>query len=166
MKKIFLFLALFLSFCALFAEDEKISMIVGTTKSIRVPFVIESYKMVPSRNDIIKVETSESHIRIMASAVGEVNLLVSGGGMSNNYTITVKSNLAQTLRKLRNDLDTLTELDISTNEDQIVIRGTVTNPEHWALLMKVLPNYSGKCVNFATFKPSAETLLNLKKMLT
>ena len=166
MKKLFLFLALILSVCALFAEDEKISMIVGTTKSIRVPFVIESYKMVPSKNDIIKVEASESHIRIMASAVGEVNLLVSGGGMSNNYTITVKSNLAQTLRKLRNDLDTLTELDISTNEDQIVIRGTVTNPEHWALLMKVLPNYSGKCVNFATFKPSAETVLNLKKMLT
>ena len=166
MKKIFLLLALFLSFCALFAEDERISMIVGTTKTIRVPFVIESYKLVPSRSDIIRVETTESIIRIMASSVGEVNLVVSGGGMSNNYTITVKSNLAQTLRKLRNDLDTLTELDISTNEDQIVIRGTVTNPEHWSLLMKVLPNYSGKCVNFATFKPSAETLLNLKKMLT
>ena len=73
MKKIFLFLALFLSVCALFAEDEKISMIVGSTKSIRVPFVIESYKLVPSKTDIIKVETSESHIRIMASAVGEVN---------------------------------------------------------------------------------------------
>ena len=146
MKKIFLLLALFLSFCALFAEDERISMIVGTTKTIRVPFVIESYKLVPSRSDIIKVETTESIIRIMASSVGEVNLVVSGGGMSNNYTITVKSNLAQTLRKLRNDLDTLTELDISTNEDQIVIRGTVTNPEHWSLLMKVLPNRSESVV--------------------
>lgn len=167
MKKIFFFLAFFLSVCALFAEDEKISMIVGTTKIIRVPFVIESYKLIPSKTDIIKVEeAAESNIRVMAGAVGEVNLLVSGGGMSNNYTITVKSNLAQILRMIRNDLDTLTELDISTNEDLIVIRGTVTNPEHWALLMKVLPNYSGKCVNFATFKPSAETVLNMKKMLT
>lgn len=165
MKKIIYCLVLLFSVCTIFAEDEKISMIVGTTKSIRVPFVVESYKLVPSKSDIVKVETSESYIRIMASKVGEVNLLVSGGGMSNNYTITVKSNLAQTLRKLRNDLDTLTELDISTNEDQIVIHGTVTNPEHWTLLMKVLPNYSGKCVNFATFKPSAETVMNLKKML-
>ena len=165
MKKIIYCLVLLFSVCTIFAEDEKISMIVGTTKSIRVPFVVESYKLVPAKSDIVKVETSESYIRVMASKVGEVNLTVSGGGMSNNYTITVKSNLAQTLRKLRNDLDALTELDIATNEDQIVIHGTVTNPEHWTLLMKVLPNYSGKCVNFATFKPSAETLLNLKKML-
>ena len=166
MKKFFLCLFFVLSMVSLFAEDEKISMIVGTTKSLRVPFVIESYKLVPAKTDIVKVEASESHIRLMASAVGEVNLLVSGGGMSNTYTISVKSNLAQTLRKLRNDLDILIELDISTNEDQIVIRGTVTNPEHWEHLMKVLPNYSGKCVNFATFKPSAETVMNLKKMLT
>lgn len=166
MKKILYCLVLLFSVCTIFAEDEKISMIVGTTKSIRVPFVIESYKLIPSKTDIVKVEVSESLLRIVASSVGEVNLLVAGGGMSNNYTITVKSNLAQTLRKLRNDLDALTELDISTNEDQIVIRGTITNPEHWSLLMKVLPNYSGKCVNFATFKPSAETVMNLKKMLT
>lgn len=165
MKKVLIGLLFILSAISLFAEDEKISMIVGTTKSLRVPFIIESYKLIPSKTDIVKVEVSESHVRIMASAIGEVNLLVSGGGMSNNYTISVKSNLAQTLRKLRNDLDTLTELDIATNEDQIVIRGTVTNPEHWTHLMKVLPNYSGKCVNFATFRPSAETVLNLKKML-
>ena len=165
MKKLFFCLCFLVSISSLFAEDEKISMIVGTTKSLRVPFVIESYKLIPSKTDVIKVEASESHVRIMASAIGEVNLLVSGGGMSNNYTISVKSNLAQTLRKLRNDLDTLTELDIATNEDQIVIRGTITNPEHWAHLMKVLPNYSGKCVSFATFKPSAETVMNLKKML-
>ena len=68
MKKILLVLAFLLSFCALFAEDEKISMIVGTTKSIRVPFVIESYKLVPSKTDIIKVEASESHIRFPAAA--------------------------------------------------------------------------------------------------
>lgn len=115
MKKIIYCLVLLFSVCTIFAEDEKISMIVGTTKSIRVPFVVESYKLVPAKSDIVKVETSESYIRVMASKVGEVNLLVSGGGMSNNYTITVKSNLAQTLRKLRNDLDALTELDISTN---------------------------------------------------
>lgn len=166
MKKVTLILSLLVLFSFVFADDEKISMIVGSTKSIRVPFVIESYKLMPSRTDIVKVEVLESHIRIMAAAVGDVNLLVSGGGMQNNYSISVKSNIAKTLRMLRNDLDALTELDISTNEDQIVIKGTVTNPEHWALLMKVLPNYSGKCTNFATFKPSAETILKLKKMLS
>jgi Flp pilus assembly secretin CpaC len=168
MKKIFLFLALFLSVCALFAEDEKISMIVGTTKNITVPFVIKSYKLVPSKTDIVNVEVAESHIRIMASAIGEVNLLVSGDGMSNNYTIAVKSNITQWLRKIREDLASAPEFDVAQSEDQIVVSGTTTNPEHWALLMKVLPNYSGKCscMNYAAFKPSADTLKNLKKMLT
>jgi len=166
MKKYTILLIVFFSMLQVFADSEKINMIIGTTKSIQVPFVIDSYKLIPAKTDVIKVEASESHIQIMASAIGEVTLLVSGGGIQKDYTISVRSNLAKTLRKLRSDLDTLTELDITTNEDQIVVRGIITNPEHWAHLMKVLPNYSGKCVNFATFKPSAETVLGLKKMLT
>ena len=166
MKKYTMLLIVFFSMLQVFADSEKINMIIGTTKSIQVPFVIDSYKLIPAKTDVIKVEASESHIQIMASAIGEVTLLVSGGGIQKDYTISVRSNLAKTLRKLRSDLDTLTELDITTNEDQIVVRGIITNPEHWAHLMKVLPNYSGKCVNFATFKPSAETVLGLKKMLT
>lgn len=166
MKKYTILLIVFFSMLQVFADSEKINMIIGTTKSIQVPFVIDSYKLIPAKADVIKVEASESHIQIMASAIGEVTLLVSGGGIQKDYTISVRSNLAKTLRKLRSDLDTLTELDITTNEDQIVVRGIITNPEHWAHLMKVLPNYSGKCVNFATFKPSAETVLGLKKMLT
>lgn len=166
MKKYILLLTLFFSMLQLFANDERINMIIGTTKSIQTPFIIDSYKIVPAKTDVIKVEASESHLQIMASAIGEVTLLVSGGGMQKSYIVSVRSNLAQTLRKLRNDLDTLTELDISTNEDQIVIRGVITDPEHWAHFMKVLPNYSGKCMNFAIFKPSAKTVLGLKKMLT
>lgn len=166
MKKYTILLIVFFLMLQVFADSEKINMIIGTTKSIQVPFVIDSYKLIPAKTDVIKVEASESHIQIMASAIGEVTLLVSGGGIQKDYTISVRSNLAKTLRKLRSDLDTLTELDITTNEDQIVVRGIITNPEHWAHLMKVLPNYSGKCVNFATFKPSAETVLGLKKMLT
>ena len=165
MKKCILLLTVLFSALQLFADSEKVNMIIGSTKSIQVPFIIDTYKVIPAKSEIIKVEASESHIQIMASAIGEVTLLVSGGGMQKSYTISVRSNLAKTLRKLRNDLDTLTELDVSTNEDQIVIRGVITNPEHWAHLMKVLPNYSGKCVNFATFKPSAETVQNLKQML-
>ena len=165
MKKFAILLTALFAVMQLFADSEKINMIIGSTKSIQVPFIIDSYKIVPAKTDVIKVEVSESHVQIMASAIGEVTLLVSGGGMKKDYTVSVRSNLAKTLRKLRSDLDTLTELDISTNEDQIVIRGVITNPEHWEHLMKVLPNYTGKCVNFATFKPSAETVLGLKKML-
>ena len=163
-KFILLLTALFAAY-QVYADTEKVSLIIGATKSIQVPFIIDSYKIIPAKSDVIKVDVSESHVQIMASAIGDVTLLVSGGGMQKDYAVSVRSNLAKILRKLRSDLDRLTELDISINEDQIVIRGVITNPEHWAHLMKVLPNYSGKCVNFATFKPSAETVLGLKKML-
>ena len=165
MKKFLLLATFIFSAFQLLADSEKINMIIGSTKSIQVPFVIDSYKIIPAKSGVIKVEATESHIRLMASAIGEVTLLVSGGGMQKDYTVTVRSDLAKILRKLRNDLDSLTELDISTNEDQIVIRGNVSDPEHWKHLMKVLPNYSGKCVNFAKFVPSAQTVMRLKKMI-
>ena len=165
-KALFLFLSAVFSAAAFAAEAEKVSMIVGTTKIIQVPFVIESYKLIPAKTDLVRVEATDSQFRLMAGAIGEVNLMASGGGMQKDYIISVKSNLAKILKKLRSDLEMLTELDISTNEDQIVIKGTVTKPEHWKHLMRVLPNYSGSCQNFATFAPSAETVMNLKKMLT
>ena len=111
MKRFFpvLFLTIF-SMSTFAAEAERVSMIVGTTKIIQVPFVIESYKLIPAKTDIVRVEATDSQLRLMAGAIGEVNLMVSGGGMQNDYIISVKSNLAKVLKKLRSDLEMLTEL--------------------------------------------------------
>ena len=148
------------------ADTEKVSLVIGSTKSLTVPFVIESFRVIPAGSDKIKVEALETQLRIVAVQEGEVNLVASGGGMTRDYTITVKSNLTKVLKQLRTDLDSLTELDISINEDRIVIKGIVTDPDHWDTFQRVMPHYSGKCVNFATFRPSAETIVNLKKMLS
>ncbi|MBO4345195.1 MAG: hypothetical protein J5833_05540 [Victivallales bacterium] len=150
---------------SLFAESEKISMGVGSQRSQETGFVIDSFKLIPSNQDQIKVEAAGSILRIQADKVGTVSVIVTGNGEQKEYEITVKTNLDKILKRLRSDLDLLTELTIAINEDQIKITGEVTNPEHWALLQKVLPNYSGKCINLATFKPNAETIQNLKKML-
>ena len=147
------------------ADTEKVSLVIGSTKSLTVPFVIESFRVIPAGSEKIKVEAMDSQLRIVAVQEGEVNLVASGGGMTRDYTITIKSNLTKVLKQLRTDLDDLTELDISINEDRIVIKGTVTDPDHWDKFQRVIPHYSGKCVNFATFRPSAETIVNLKKML-
>lgn len=152
--------------CGLFADSEKVSMVVGSQKSIQAPFVIESFKLIPAKTDVVKVEVAESILRVQGNKVGEVSLVISGGGIQKEYVITVKTNLTRTLQKLRNDLDALTELTIDINEDQIQISGNVTDPEHWALFQRVLPNYSGRIINYATFKPSADTIKNLKLMLT
>lgn len=164
-KRIIAFAAVFAAFSG-FADTEKVSLVIGSTKSLTVPFVIESFRVIPAGSEKIKVEAMETQLRIVAVQEGEVNLVASGGGMTRDYTITVKSNLTKVLKQLRTDLDALTELDISINEDRIVIKGTVTDPDHWDTFQRVMPHYSGKCVNFATFRPSAETIVNLKKMLS
>ena len=167
MRKEFVLLSVLLTMLSLslFADSEKISMAVGSQRSITMPFVIQSFKLIPSNQDQIKVEAAESILRVQADKVGEVSVVVSGDGMQKEYVITVRTNLDRTLKKLRSDLDALTELTIAINEDQIKITGEVTDPEHWATLQKVLPNYSGKCISLATFKPNAATIQNLKKML-
>lgn len=156
-----------IALCALsaVADSEKVSLVIGSTKSLTVPFVIESFRVIPAGSEKITVEALESQLRVVAVQEGEVNVVASGGGMSREYAITVKSNLTKVLKQLRADLDALTELDISLNDDRIVIKGTVTDPDHWAVFQRVLPHYSGKCVNFAVFRPSSETIINLKKML-
>jgi len=164
-KRIIALAAVFAAFSG-FADTEKVSLVIGSTKSLTVPFVIESFRVIPAGSEKIKVEAMETQLRIVAVQEGEVNLVASGGGMTRDYTITVKSNLTKVLKQLRTDLDALTELDISINEDRIVIKGTVTDPDHWDAFQRVMPHYSGKCVNFATFRPSAETIVNLKKMLS
>lgn len=162
MKRIISFLLFAVaSFCA---SAEQVSIVVGATKSIQTPFVVESYRLIPAKTDVVKIDVSESTLRIVANKIGEVTLSVSGGGIVKDYTISVKSNLARILKKLRADLDELTELEVSVNEDQIIVRGTVSNPDNWAHLMQVLKYYDG-VANFARFKVAPQTLINLKKML-
>ena len=164
-KKVVSLLACLFACVTVLAESERISMIVGTSKTISVPFVIESFRVIPGNNDKIRVEATESQLRIMANAICDFDVIATGNGLRKEYSVSVKSNLSKILKQLRTDLDALTELDISINEDKIVIRGTVTQTDHWNFLQKVLPSYSANCVCFAVFRPSTATLMNLKKML-
>ena len=122
------------------AEAQKLTLPLGSTRTIQLPFVLKEFRILPAGSNRIKVEEMDSHLRIIANAIGDVSLIVNGiSGEQRSYNISVKSNLSNVLKKLRNDLDLLTELDISINEDQIVIKGTVSDPGHWAHLQKVLP---------------------------
>ena len=165
MKKIIISAVLLL--CAAFVvaeEQEHFSLPVGGVKLIELPFAFESYRASAPRVEV--EEVSKQQLRIIGKSLGECNLIVSGGGVSRNYNIKVTGNISNVLKRLRADLDGLPELEPTVNQDYIVIRGTVTDPEHWAHLKKVLAIYNQKEVhNFAVFRPAAETILKLQKML-
>ena len=156
MKKIILLLVWLCATFVMALESSKISMIVGTSKSITAPFIIDSYKVIP-KSDKVQIEATDSQLRVMANSIGEFLILVEGAGLKKEYSISVKSNLTKTLKQLRTDLDVLTELDVSINEENIVIKGEISNPEHWSFLERVLSSYSGKVINYATFRPTEQS---------
>ena len=154
-----------LSVLAVFgAEQEKFSLTVGAVKLIDLPFALESYRL-SSKGKVTVEEVNKQQLRVIGVAIGECNLTVSGAGVSLDYSITVKGNINNIMKRLRTDLENLPELDISVNQDYIVIKGTVSNPNSWVHLKKVLALYKDTVHSFAVFRPTPETMLNLKKML-
>ena len=47
------------------ADTEKVSLVIGSTKSLTVPFVIESFRVIPAGSEKIKVEAMDSQLRIL-----------------------------------------------------------------------------------------------------
>ena len=151
-----------------FADDsEKITITIGALKVIDLPFVMQNYR--PSTKGIIRIENfSERQLRIIGEKQGLCELEVSGGGLTKLYSISVVNNISEILKQLQNDLDSLPELDISVNQDYIVIRGEVSSIANWEHLRKVLslPKFKDCCQNYAKFRPAPEIILALKKLLT
>ncbi len=165
MKTRNIFICLLLSILAVFgAEQERFSLTVGAVKVIDLPFALESYRL-SSKGKVTVEEVNKQQLRVIGMAIGECNLTVSGAGISVDYSISVKGNINNVLKSLRNDLENLPELDISVNQDYIVIKGTVSNPNNWNHLKKVLEWYGDSVRSLAVFRPTPETMLNLKKML-
>jgi len=159
------FVCLLLSMLAvLAAEQEKFSLTVGGIKMIDLPFALESYRL-SSKGKVTVEEVNKQKLRVIGVAIGECNLTVSGAGVSVDYSISVKGNINNIMKRLRTDLENLPELDISVNQDYIVVKGTVSNPSNWNHLKKVLALYGESVHSFAKFRPTPETMLNLKKML-
>ncbi|MEI6646087.1 MAG: hypothetical protein WCP12_08615 [bacterium] len=160
-------LALGLALCAYmgFAQEvEKVSIAIGALKVVDLPFVMQNYRN--SSPDIIKLETfSEKQLRIIGQKQGTCELEVIGAGMTKRFSVTVVDNIRQVYDKLRVDLDTLPELDISINQDYIAIKGEISSIKNWEHLQKVLPMYGTMCKSYVTFRPAPEMILNMKKLL-
>ena len=171
MKKGICFFTIIFSICFLasaYSDNvEKITMTLGSLKVIDLPFVMDNYR--PSTRGIIRIENfTEKQLRIIAEKQGICELEVSGGGLTRLYSISVVDNISEILKQLQNDLDTLPELDISINQDYIVIRGDVSNIANWEHLQQVLENqrFKGCTQNYAKFRPAPEIMLNLRNLLT
>ncbi|MCK5849300.1 MAG: pilus assembly protein N-terminal domain-containing protein [Kiritimatiellae bacterium] len=148
------------------AQDKKqLVVTVGKMTIVDAPFAVKGFRV--ANPDIVKVETHGSmKLRIMGQKTGATDLQITGGkGLSAIYTIRVQENVKAVFAAIRNDLDTVPEVDISINMGRVTIRGEVSSIEHWKYLLKVLSLYQGSVVNLAAFRPAPEVMLALRDAL-
>lgn len=167
MKKVFSFALLLLLCCGVMAaKSEQITLIAGSLKVIDLPFVMQSYR--PSTEGIVRVENfSNRSLRIVGLKKGFCELEVRGGGLSKVYSISVVNNISEIMKQLQYDLDSLPELEISINQDYIVIKGEVSSISKWEHLNRVLsiPKFADCTQNYARFRPAPEIMLTLQSLL-
>lgn len=147
------------------AESEPVSVTVGKMEVITAPFGVDGFRV--ADKSVAKVESiGGQQLRVMGLRAGTTDLQVQGqAGLSALYTITVMENIKAVFSALSRDLDTVPEVELTINMGRVLIKGEVSNLDHWKYLNKVVDMYGGEVVNLAAFHPAPEVMLALKSAL-
>ncbi|MDX9866604.1 MAG: pilus assembly protein N-terminal domain-containing protein [Kiritimatiellia bacterium] len=144
------------------ADAEPVTVTVGKMEVINTAFPIVGFRMAdPS---VAKVEQQgQQQLRVMGLRAGTTDLQVTGeGNVSAIFALTVTDNINAVLAAVKRDLDTVPEVDVAINLGRVLIKGEVSNIEHWNYLQKVVALYKDSVVNLASFRPAPEVMLGLK----
>ena len=144
------------------ADAEPVTVTVGKMEVINVAFPIVGFRMADA--SVAKVEQQgQQQLRVMGLRAGTTDLQVAGeGNVSAIFTLTVTDNINAVLAAVKRDLDTVPEVDVAINLGRVLIKGEVSNIEHWNYLQKVVALYKDNVVNLASFRPAPEVMLGLK----
>ena len=144
------------------ADAEALSVSVGKMELIHVPFPIQGFRMADPT--VAKVETQgPQQLRVMGLKAGSTDLQVTGdGSVSALFTVTVLENITAVLAAVKRDLDSVPEVDVTINLGNVVLKGEVSNIDHWKYLLKVADLYKGSVANLVSFQPTPEVMLSLK----
>jgi Flp pilus assembly secretin CpaC len=145
------------------ADAEQVSVTVGKMETVSVAFPVQGFRVADQA--VAKVEQQgPQQLRVMGVKAGTTDLQVTGdGAVSALYTITVVENVNAVLAAVKRDLDSVPEVDISINLGRVVIKGEISSIEHWKYLQKVIALYKDSVANLATFQPTPEVMMSLRK---
>jgi Flp pilus assembly secretin CpaC len=144
-------------------EAESLSVSVGSMKVVSVPFTIQGYRVVDQA--VAKVEkVDERQVRVMGLKVGTTRIQITGdNGASSLYAVTVTESAKDLLLAMRRDLDAIPEVELSENRNRVILKGEISNVDHWQLLVQALKSYDDKqYLNLVAFRPAPEMLMTLK----
>lgn len=144
------------------ADATPVSVSVGKMELINVPFPIQGFRM--ADQTLAKVETlGPQQLRIMGLKAGSTDLQVTGdGSVSALFAVTVMENINAVLAAVKRDLDTVPEVDVTINLGRVMLKGEVSNIDHWKYLQKVVDLYKDSVANLVSFQPTPEVMLSLK----
>lgn len=145
------------------ADAEPVSVTVGKMELVNVAFPVQGFRVADPA--VAKVEQqAPQQLRVLGLKAGTTDLQVTGdGAVSAIYAVTVVDNVNALLTAVKRDLDSVPEVDVTINLGRISIKGEVSNIEHWKYLQKVVALYKENVANLATFQPTPEVMMALKK---
>ncbi len=146
-------------------DSEKVILSVGSFSSVDLPFEMRTMKVADPK--IVKAEVSnKKQLRLTGLQVGSTDVQVMGeSGISRIYNVVVTDNIREELNALRRDLDAVPEVDVSVNQDRIVLKGEISKPGNWDLFQRVLASMQKPPLNLVRFRPAPEAVLALRDIL-
>ena len=146
-------------------DTEKVMLSVGSFSSVDLPFEMRTMKVADPK--IVKAEVSnKKQLRLTGLQVGSTDVQVMGeSGLSRIYNVVVTDNIREELNALRRDLDSVPEVDVSVNQDRIVLKGEISKPGNWDLFQRVLASLQKPPLNLVRFRPAPEAVLALRDIL-
>ncbi|MFA6930091.1 MAG: pilus assembly protein N-terminal domain-containing protein [Lentisphaeria bacterium] len=146
-------------------DTEKIVLSAGSFSTVDLPFEMRTMKVADPK--IVKAEVSnKKQLRLTGLQVGSTDVQVMGeSGLSRIYNVVVTDNIREELNALRRDLDSVPEVDVSVNQDRIVLKGEISKPSSWDLFQRVLASMQKPPLNLVRFRPAPEAVLSLRDIL-
>lgn len=138
---------------------EKFTLGKGAMRNIDPGFQVEKFDA--GLDGTIGVEVSGGTARVTGLKEGTAVLkLMGAGGLEEVYEIAVGSDLLRIMRDLQLRLDRVTGIEIMKQDDYLLVRGEVNDPDEWFHLKKVLAEgaYRPLVRDDTVFRIQADTL--------
>jgi len=146
-------------------EVQDLQYVQGTLNMLELPFPVRSCTF--SKNGLVQADVVNGGktLRINALTTGSTEMQLIGADMMKMYRITVISDLRSMYQSMLHDFEEFPEVEAEISGSRIIIRGDISNLEHWRLFRKYVSFYQGSILNLVKFHPKAEMMLLLNSAL-
>jgi len=143
-------------------ERKNVALSVNDIREVPVAFVIKTFRV--GDPGVARVEQmGDRKLRVVGIKEGNTDLQVTGDGdVTEIFRVSIGSTLDALLVEVRKDIDEIAGVEAETGLGKVVLRGTLTKPDQWRRLKRLMRSYGDKVECKVNFKIQDELLLKLK----